>query len=622
MEMTAMATAASGSAGDSAPSSASPVGASGSLLRLSDRERDGMFRVVAPDARLAVQPVAALQADAPCTAELKLVVTDAVSGSLLQVAWLSGVTTQRDTQSLLWVATGDGDGDGEELPAPPPPFVGPTVHRVCFCFHVNSATEFELIARTVAAAARLQRMSLLEISLRMEFQMHRHRRDEPCAEAAKDRRRSASSAESHPQKQLVLLRPPVLSLASSDSRRPLHPKGAPAEPTRSPKLSGSRAGTPESAASGAKAVEQSTPNASRIAKTPSVCVLCGTDQGARGVGLVKHPFVLKDARGAAVLVCKICLQQVLKRWVAADALRPAAGPGTPRPDSLCGLCAESAEAVQSELKACAHPQCPRVYCSQCLKKLIGRAQVHKVWRTKRWSCPNCTPDDGEPLALTKKEPPAPVAAARTPSPSGPAPKKKRRRQPEAASEDLATQQRAPLELTPQTTQAMTLVDYAANYFAFVTGRENQQPPPDESEDVCFCCRDGGDLIECDWETRRGVRCPKVYHEDCLGFAVPEKAKWICPRHRCYQCGFPAAYSCRFCVTSYCKDHLLKEIKKLGPASRELEKTTYVLCTKCDQMSLTAVEEGKVSGELLQLMLHAPTETPSKKKGKRDGGGSH
>jgi hypothetical protein len=61
---------------------------------------------------------------------------------------------------------------------------------------------------------------------------------------------------------------------------------------------------------------------------------------------------------------------------------------------------------------------------------------------------------------------------------------------------------------------MTPMDYAASYFQFLVSREEATPPEDESEDVCFCCKDGGEVIECDWKglNNKFARCPKVYHE--------------------------------------------------------------------------------------------------------------
>uniref|UniRef100_K3WN25 NSD Cys-His rich domain-containing protein n=1 Tax=Globisporangium ultimum (strain ATCC 200006 / CBS 805.95 / DAOM BR144) TaxID=431595 RepID=K3WN25_GLOUD len=104
-------------------------------------------------------------------------------------------------------------------------------------------------------------------------------------------------------------------------------------------------------------------------------------------------------------------------------------------------------------------------------------------------------------------------------------------------------------------------------------------PHQPTEDLRFFCRDGGELIECDWpvDTRKGrLSCPKVYHEACLGFNVPEGVTWRCPRHGCKACGLSATYSCRFCILSYCEDHLPRDIKKIDRASRELVGSTYIL----------------------------------------------
>lgn len=60
---------------------------------------------------------------------------------------------------------------------------------------------------------------------------------------------------------------------------------------------------------------------------------------------------------------------------------------------------------------------------------------------------------------------------------------------------------------------MKPLDYVVTYFKFLLKREVKDEFK-ESEDVCFCCKDGGDVIECDWKGMNGAfaRCPKVYHE--------------------------------------------------------------------------------------------------------------
>jgi hypothetical protein len=118
---------------------------------------------------------------------------------------------------------------------------------------------------------------------------------------------------------------------------------------------------------------------------------------------------------------------------------------------------------------------------------------------------------------------------------------------------------------------------------------------ENSEDYCYLCKDGGELVECDYEYKifpsdainetlagppqfhddgvvitspnkkqktgfhshgptkfRLLKCPKVYHTYCLGFEPPEKGKWYCPAHYCCVCGsMNVCYSCNLCSISLC-----------------------------------------------------------------------
>ena len=79
-----------------------------------------------------------------------------------------------------------------------------------------------------------------------------------------------------------------------------------------------------------------------------------------------------------------------------------------------------------------------------------------------------------------------------------------------------------------------------------------------TDDVCFLCKDGGDLIECDDFKHKNCdkkrRCKKVYHSYCLSYAVEDDDKeWKCPRHFCDSCGgVNLKYICKFCPLSICK----------------------------------------------------------------------
>ena len=77
-----------------------------------------------------------------------------------------------------------------------------------------------------------------------------------------------------------------------------------------------------------------------------------------------------------------------------------------------------------------------------------------------------------------------------------------------------------------------------------------------TDDTCFLCKDGGDLVECDCvsATNRKVRCLKTYHEGCLGFKIPDDQDFKCLRHFCDVCGsMELKYVCYYCPVSICAD---------------------------------------------------------------------
>ncbi|KAM3940744.1 histone-lysine N-methyltransferase NSD2 [Leptodactylus fuscus] len=71
----------------------------------------------------------------------------------------------------------------------------------------------------------------------------------------------------------------------------------------------------------------------------------------------------------------------------------------------------------------------------------------------------------------------------------------------------------------------------------------------ESEDYCFRCNDGGELILCDKKL-----CTKTYHLDCLDLDKRPFGKWECPWHHCDVCGKGSVTFCCLCPNSFCKSH--------------------------------------------------------------------
>ncbi|XP_075427197.1 histone-lysine N-methyltransferase NSD2 isoform X1 [Ascaphus truei] len=71
----------------------------------------------------------------------------------------------------------------------------------------------------------------------------------------------------------------------------------------------------------------------------------------------------------------------------------------------------------------------------------------------------------------------------------------------------------------------------------------------ESEDYCFRCNDGGELVLCDRKF-----CTKAYHLSCLDLLKRPFGKWECPWHHCDDCGKASVAYCSLCPNSFCKNH--------------------------------------------------------------------
>ena len=97
--------------------------------------------------------------------------------------------------------------------------------------------------------------------------------------------------------------------------------------------------------------------------------------------------------------------------------------------------------------------------------------------------------------------------------------------------------------------------------------------PGEEESFCLKCKDGGDMLYCDFGG-----CTKCYHVKCCGLKSVPEGIWECPRHRCIKCGAgpsqtdahgkprkPDAdaastlWPCRTCPTTYCERCLPEEV---------------------------------------------------------------
>ncbi|ETM99652.1 hypothetical protein PPTG_18890 [Phytophthora nicotianae INRA-310] len=596
----------------------------GVLLQLIEAESAAGFRVVAPDAKLTLppRPYPACETFLTKWSQQKLVVADAVTDKLLQVARLATMSLQREERSMLWGVTAPfvppesrtvgaapldsyvdipqavkkthvltasaNSKDATSLAAavaspnmiakvdaPQRPTLRPRggadpPTRLCYCFHFRSDFEYELFARTFEAFTRMQRYALLQSSVVMEMEITQEHKKRKIDEGV--RLQAAASKVKKREERLALITVKKPDKNKNQAKRQ-GKKPVKTQMKNKPKNKGKvKAATPPS---------------------KMICVLCRMQRKPDAPAYPKHPFVLKDGKGEMVHICKVCLQRVLQQRVQNLPVSKRGGQ-----DNYCGLCALSTEALPAKSKkACTHEICTRVYCLPCIDKLIGRAQSHKVWRTKNWLCPNCSTDDDDDAPLSEE-----ARGAEADSTAASKQKKRKRRN---EIEDSTTADEDEPELAKQinSTSDMQPIDYLVTYFKFLLEREITDEF-EESEDVCFCCKDGGDVIECDWKGMNGAfaRCPKVYHEDCLGYEVPEGKTWVCPRHRCQDCGIIAHYSCRYCVTSYCQDHLPKEVKRLGHATKDIPTSTYVMCPRCTQMAKDALKQKKIESDLHSKLL--------------------
>ena len=120
----------------------------------------------------------------------------------------------------------------------------------------------------------------------------------------------------------------------------------------------------------------------------------------------------------------------------------------------------------------------------------------------------------------------------------------------------------------------------ANEFSIAASAETEQPALG-SEDLCFSCKDGGELLCCDMEG-----CPKAYHKHCatnvlgsvrkvtgkrrkrfkLSVQLPHAkvdgksgSIWHCPAHFCAVdgCGAPISFTCCGCPATWCAAHLME-----------------------------------------------------------------
>ncbi|KAJ8281435.1 hypothetical protein GJAV_G00067660 [Gymnothorax javanicus] len=97
-----------------------------------------------------------------------------------------------------------------------------------------------------------------------------------------------------------------------------------------------------------------------------------------------------------------------------------------------------------------------------------------------------------------------------------------------------------------------------------------------SEDECFRCGDGGELVLCDKKS-----CTKAYHLSCLDRTKRPFGRWDCPWHHCDVCGKNSEVFCQLCPNSFCKAHQEGALRLWGP-------TGQLCCQEHEDMELRPI----------------------------------
>ncbi|XP_070835834.1 histone-lysine N-methyltransferase NSD2 isoform X1 [Chaetodon trifascialis] len=107
----------------------------------------------------------------------------------------------------------------------------------------------------------------------------------------------------------------------------------------------------------------------------------------------------------------------------------------------------------------------------------------------------------------------------------------------------------------------------------------------KSEDECFRCGDGGQLVLCDKKT-----CTKAYHLSCLNLTKRPFGRWDCPWHHCDVCGKNSEAFCQLCPNSFCKAHQEGALRPWPP-------TGQLCCLEHDELEGAEHQDQNVDSEM-------------------------
>ncbi|KAK7904576.1 hypothetical protein WMY93_017183 [Mugilogobius chulae] len=121
----------------------------------------------------------------------------------------------------------------------------------------------------------------------------------------------------------------------------------------------------------------------------------------------------------------------------------------------------------------------------------------------------------------------------------------------------------------------------------------------KSEDECFRCGDGGQLVLCNKKN-----CTKAYHLSCLNLSKRPFGRWDCPWHHCDVCGKNSSSFCQLCPNSFCKAHEDGALRPWSP-------TGLLRCSDHEESELRQRLETIVPSKEIKRKNKACTKPPQK-----------
>ncbi|OIW17195.1 hypothetical protein TanjilG_06773 [Lupinus angustifolius] len=125
-------------------------------------------------------------------------------------------------------------------------------------------------------------------------------------------------------------------------------------------------------------------------------------------------------------------------------------------------------------------------------------------------------------------------------------------------------------------------------------KTNVPKQPQEPEDWCFECKDGGNVVVCDHGN-----CGKVYHPHCIDQdeSLSEVKTWVCGWHYCITCRDLAKYYCLGCANGSLCDKCIDDSKLTVIKRRK------GLCSVCSELVLIIEQKLEQDSEGNKLSMN-------------------